>query len=265
MGCNKEHECHDSCCSTTFRQLQQSRPSSRPSCGPTSRPPSRPLSFMENPTQGDMNPIHERNPIYPDNSSALRRDMVGNGSTDGPDDREAFHIPCHSIQTEYSADHLLNYGHKQTMEAISKPDVSFELIVRMKNESRAASGSLVQEKKAFPESPESKDMQTSSQQPDSHVSPRAFAGEDYRPIVQLPESSVDTMLPFWRFRARPPPCSTFSLGLNRPTCIGDYHWPPPQFPCPRMPTPLDPYPFCRPPTYPARRPRSATVISSNSM
>ena len=260
MGCNDEHECQDGCCSTAFQQLQQNRPSSRPA--------SRPPSAMENPIQQDLNPMpRERSPIYPDNSATLHQDVSGNGSMDGADDSEAIHIPCHSIQTVNSARHPLDYVHKQTVEASSIPDVSFELIVRMKNESQAASGSPVHEKTIQgSDLLETKDdVKTSSLQPDSHASPTTLADEDYRPIVQPPESSLHAMHPLWRFGARLPPPSRFPFGLNQPSCAADYCWPPrPQLPCPLVPAPLDPNPFCPLPTYPACRPRSATVTSSNS-
>ena len=261
MGCSDEHECQDSCCSTAFQQLQQNRPSSRPA--------SRPPSAVENPIQQDLNPTpRERSPIYPDNSATSHQDVSGNGSMDGADDSEAIHIPCHSIQTVNSAWHPLDYIRKQTVEASNIPDVSFELIVRMKNESQAASGSPVHEEKTIQGSDllETKDdVKTSSLQPDSRASSTTLADEDYRPIVQPPESSLRAMHPLWHFGARLPPPSRFPFALNQPTCMADYCWPPrPQLPCPLVPAPLDPNPFCPLPTYPACRPRSATVTSSNS-
>ena len=188
MGCSEEHQCQDSYCRAAFHPLQQSRPPS----GPPSQPPSRPPSSLENPTHREVTPLyHEVSPIHPDKTSASHQDSMGDSSNANcSDDSEAIHIPCHTMQTVNSAQNLLDYVHKQTMEAAGKPDVSFELIVRMKNEGRAASGSPIQEEKTVQGSdfPETSDLNALSLKPDgSHASPRALAGEDCGTVVQPPE------------------------------------------------------------------------------
>ncbi|XP_070193813.1 uncharacterized protein [Littorina saxatilis] len=242
----------DGDCNSVFHHRQQSRPSSQP----PSRPPSRAHPSVDNPSH------REKSPSQPDNSCDRRQDDVGGcvpttGRAPDTEDREAIRIPSHSIQTVSSAHHLLEYVHKQTVEATGKPDVSFELIVRMKNEGKG-SGSPEEKTSPAADSTDSREAKIAPSKADHTPRSRQSSGDEWSRMARPPEGPTQALSQFWRFRPR-----TFPPGLMRPGCRGDYPWPPgPQFPRPLLAAPVDPYRFYVP-RVPGGRPKFASAVSDS--